>query len=105
MAQAGLRTLAVEGAYFLLADIAALPFADDTAFCRHLISEVGVAAIPPSAFYADPRTAPRLARFCFAKPDTTIRLVAQRLPGTYLRGRGLPRTDLPVMDTALLSRL
>jgi aspartate/methionine/tyrosine aminotransferase len=76
---AGLQTLPVDGAYFLLADIAALPFADDTAFCRHLISDVGVAAIPPSAFYADPRTAPRLARFCFAKRDETMRAAAERL--------------------------
>src|SRR5262249_17430585 len=37
--QAGLQTLPAQGAYFLLADIAALPFPDDTAFCRHLISE------------------------------------------------------------------
>jgi aspartate/methionine/tyrosine aminotransferase len=76
---AGLQTLPVQGTYFLLADIAALPFPDDTAFCRHLISEVGVAAIPPSAFYADPRTAPRLARFCFAKRDETLRAAAERL--------------------------
>jgi aspartate/methionine/tyrosine aminotransferase len=76
---AGLHTLPVRGAYFLLADIAELPFADDTAFCRHLISEVGVAAIPPSAFYADPGTAPKLARFCFAKRDETMRAAAQRL--------------------------
>jgi len=75
----GLPTLPVQGAYFLLADIAALPFPDDTAFCRHLISEVGVAAIPPSAFYADPATAPRLARFCFAKRDQTMRAAAERL--------------------------
>ena len=76
---ADLPILPVQGAYFLLADLAGLPFADDTAFCRHLISEVGVAAIPPSAFYADPRTAPRLARFCFAKRDETIRAAAERL--------------------------
>ena len=55
------------------------PFPDDVAFCRHLTTEVGVAAIPPSAFYADPRTAPRLARFCFAKSDETIAAAAERL--------------------------
>jgi aspartate/methionine/tyrosine aminotransferase len=76
---AGFATLPVAGAYFLLADIAALPFPDDTAFCRHLVTEVGVAAIPPSAFYADPRTAPRLARFCFAKRNETMRAAAERL--------------------------
>jgi aspartate/methionine/tyrosine aminotransferase len=77
--EAGLPTLPIEGAYFLLADLGALPFPDDTAFCRHLISQVGVAAIPPSAFYADPGTAPRLARFCFAKRDETMRAAAERL--------------------------
>jgi N-succinyldiaminopimelate aminotransferase len=75
----GLQTLPIQGAYFLLADISALPFPDDTAFCRYLISEVGVAAIPPSAFYADPGTAPPLARFCFAKRDETMRAAAERL--------------------------
>jgi aspartate/methionine/tyrosine aminotransferase len=77
--EAGLTTLPVSGAYFLLADISALPFPDDTAFCRHLIEDVGVAAIPPSAFYSDPRTAPKLARFCFAKRDETMKAAAERL--------------------------
>jgi aspartate/methionine/tyrosine aminotransferase len=77
--EAGLRTLPVAGAYFLLADIAALPFPDDAAFCRHLITQVGVAAIPPSVLYADPKAAPKLARFCFAKRDETMRAAAERL--------------------------
>jgi aspartate/methionine/tyrosine aminotransferase len=76
---AGLSTLPIEGAYFLLADIRHLGFSDDVAFCRHLTTEVGVAAIPPSAFYADPRKAPPLARFCFAKSDATISAAAERL--------------------------
>jgi aspartate/methionine/tyrosine aminotransferase len=79
LAEAGLKTLPARGAYFLLADISALPFPDDTAFCRHLMTEVGVASIPPSAFYVDPASAPRLARFCFAKRDETMRAAAQRL--------------------------
>ena len=49
------------------------------AFCRHLTTNVKVAAIPPSAFYADPREAPKLARFCFAKSDETIAAAAERL--------------------------
>ncbi len=77
--EAGLKTLPVEGAYFLLADISHLGFPDDVAFCRYLTTEVGVAAIPPSAFYADPRTTPPLARFCFAKSDATIAAAAERL--------------------------
>jgi aspartate/methionine/tyrosine aminotransferase len=79
LAAAGLATLPVSGAYFLLADIARFGFADDVTFCRHLVTQVRVAAIPPSAFYADPRTAPRLARFCFAKQEATFAAAAERL--------------------------
>ena len=35
-----------------------LGFPDDVAFCRYLTTEIGVAAIPPSAFYADPKRPP-----------------------------------------------
>lgn len=76
---AGLPVLPVGGSYFLLADIARLGFTDDVAFCRFLAEEIGVAAIPPSAFYADRARAPRLARFCFAKLPETIHAAAQRL--------------------------
>ena len=70
--RAGLPTLPIGGSYFLMADIADLGFPDDVAFCRYLTTEVGVAAVPPSAFYLDPARAPLLARFCFAKRDETL---------------------------------
>jgi aspartate/methionine/tyrosine aminotransferase len=76
---AGLATLPIGGGYFLLADIAPFGFPDDAAFCRFLAAEIGVAAIPPSAFYADPARAPQLARFCFAKRPETIAAAAERL--------------------------
>ena len=76
---AGLSTLPVGGSYFLLTDIADFGFPDDAAFCRYLAAEIGVAAIPPSAFYADPARAPQLARFCFAKRPETIAAAAERL--------------------------
>src|SRR4051794_5444086 len=76
---AGLATLPIGGSYFLLADIAPLGFPDDAAFCRYLAAEIGVAAIPPSAFYSDPSRAPQLARFCFAKRPETIAAAAERL--------------------------
>ncbi len=76
---AGLPVLPVEGAYFLMADVSGLGFPDDVRFCRWLTSEVGVAAVPPSAFYADPSRAPLLARFCFAKREETIAQAAERL--------------------------
>jgi aspartate/methionine/tyrosine aminotransferase len=76
---ARLPTLPVEGAYFLMADVSHLGFADDVAFCRWLTTEIGVAAVPPSAFYLDSTRAPLLARFCFAKRSETIQLAAERL--------------------------
>jgi aspartate/methionine/tyrosine aminotransferase len=76
---AGLPCLPVRGSYFLLADVSREGFADDVAFCRDLTTRVGVAAIPPSAFYADASSAPLLARFCFAKRAETIAAAAERL--------------------------
>jgi len=77
--EVGLPPLPIDGAYFLLSNVAGLGFADDGAFCRHLCTEIGVAAIPTSGFYADPSRAPRLARFCFAKRDETLQAAADRL--------------------------
>jgi aspartate/methionine/tyrosine aminotransferase len=79
LAGAGLTVLPVGGAYFLMADVAGLGFATDIEFCTWLTREVGVAAVPPSAFYLDPARAPLLARFCFARQPATIALAADRL--------------------------
>jgi len=77
--RAGLPTLPVEGSFFISADISALGFADDRAFCRFLTTEIGVAAIPTSAFYADSSSAPAIARFCFAKQHATLEAAGERL--------------------------
>jgi aspartate/methionine/tyrosine aminotransferase len=79
--QAGLATLPVEGSYFIMADISNTGFASDADFCRWLTRDVGVAAIPPSSFYANQRDVPLLARFCFAKKLETIQAAAERLAG------------------------
>lgn len=77
--RAGLSVLRTSGSYFLMASFAHLPFTDDVAFARWMIENVGVASIPPSAFYADPATAPRLVRFCFAKDERTLIEAGRRL--------------------------
>lgn len=79
LSDAGLDPLPCQGSYFLLADITRWGFDNDVEFCRYLAREVGVAAIPPSAFYLDPDSAPPLARFCFAKKLDTIDAAAERL--------------------------
>jgi aspartate/methionine/tyrosine aminotransferase len=76
---AGLPTLPIAGSYFLMGDISELGFETDVDFCRFLTSVVGVAAVPPSAFYVDPKSAPLLARFCFAKQDETLQEAGKRL--------------------------
>jgi aspartate/methionine/tyrosine aminotransferase len=81
---ARLDPLPIDGAYFLLADLRPRGVTDDVAFCRRLIAEVGVAAIPTSVFYADPADAPPFVRFCFAKSDETLRAAAARLAARRL---------------------
>ena len=77
--EANLPTLPVSGAYFLMSDVSHLGFETDVEFCRWLTAVIGVAAVPPSAFYLDSARAPLLARFCFAKCAETIQLAAERL--------------------------
>ena len=73
-----LRLLPSEGSYFQCVDYSAISSLGEADFCRWLTTEVGVAAIPLSAFYADQRDQ-GLARFCFAKRDETLRLALDRL--------------------------
>lgn len=68
-----------QGAYFILADCAAFPQPDATAFCRWLIQEIGVAAIPPATFYLTPGEGDRLVRFTFCKQWETLERAAERL--------------------------
>jgi len=72
------RLLPSEGSYFQCVDYSAISDATEADFCRWLTIEVGVAAIPLSAFYEHPFEQ-KLARFCFAKKDETLELALQRL--------------------------
>ena len=74
----GFEVLPSAGTYFLNVDIAALGRDDDVAFCRWLVEERGVAAIPVSAFYAE-NPVRTVVRFCFAKHDATLDVALDRL--------------------------
>ena len=82
----GLRVSVPGGAYFIMADFTPLGIAgvtDDVGFCRWLIENAGVAAIPPSAFYSEAHKplARNWVRFTFCKRQATLEAAAQRLKG------------------------
>ena len=76
----GFSVLPSEATYFLNLDIAPLGEADDVGFCRRLVLDRGVAAIPASAFY-ETGAVKTLVRFCFAKRDDTLDAALERLAG------------------------
>jgi aminotransferase len=62
-----------------MTDISGFGFADDYEMVRHMIQRAGVAAVPGSSFFADPRDGAHLVRFCFCKKDETLNEAGARL--------------------------
>lgn len=85
LADCGFGVAAPEGTYFVLADLRPLGWDDDVAFCRHLVEKVGVAAIPPTAFYENKTEGRFLARFAFCKKRETLEAGIARLRRGPLR--------------------
>jgi methionine aminotransferase len=73
-----LRLLPSEGSYFQCVDISAVSDLGEADFCKWLTAEIGVAAIPLSAFYGNGFDQ-RVVRFCFAKQDATLLSALERL--------------------------
>ena len=82
LANTKFKLLPCEGTYFQCVSIAdlAVPERDlpDADFCQWLTREIGVAAIPLSAFYGDGFDQ-KVIRFCFAKKDETLVAALERL--------------------------
>ena len=78
LAKTGFSLLPSEGSYFQCVGISGISPLGDAAFCRWLTSEIGVAAIPLSAFYTDGFDQ-KIIRFCFAKQDQTLERALERL--------------------------
>jgi len=76
------KLLPGEGTYFQCVDISELAVPEknlsEADFCKWLTTDIGVAAIPLSAFYADSFDQ-RVIRFCFAKQDETLHKALGRL--------------------------
>ena len=73
-----LKPLRTAGTYFQCVDYSAISSLPEADFCQWLTREVGVAAIPLSAFY-EGGFEQGIARLCFAKKDETLREALTRL--------------------------
>jgi len=82
LAKTRFKLLPSEGSYFQCVDISGLTVPErdlpEADFCQWLTSEIGVAAIPLSAFYGNGFDQ-KVVRFCYAKKDETLRAALERL--------------------------
>jgi methionine aminotransferase len=78
MAGTPFKLLPSEGTFFQCADISGVSERSEAEFCQWLTTDIGVTAIPMSAFYADAFDQ-HIIRFCFAKEDHTLERALTRL--------------------------
>jgi aminotransferase len=76
--KAGLAPIWPQGAYYVLAEISHLGFANAREAAMALLEEVGVATIPGTAFYSDAE-GERFLRLCFAKEDDALAEACRRI--------------------------
>jgi len=76
---AGFQCFLPRGAYYVMTDISAFGFGDDVSFTKYLVKEIGVATVPGSSFYRDPRDGAQQVRFAFCKKLTTLDAAAEKL--------------------------
>ena len=81
--RAGFDALVPKGAYYIMCDVKSFlkagGFANDIEFCRFLVKDVGVAAVPGSSFFSDPSAGKDLIRFTFCKKESTMAAAEERL--------------------------
>lgn len=75
----GFKTIHPYGAYYVMADISSFGFPNDIAFVKHMIENIGVAAVPGSSFFEDPKDGQHYIRFCFCKKYETLEEASERL--------------------------
>jgi methionine aminotransferase len=67
-----------DGTYFQCVDYSRISDLREAEFAKFLTAEIGVAAIPVSAFFQQAQES-GIVRFCFAKKDTTLELALEKL--------------------------
>lgn len=80
LTNAGFRGTMPEGAYYILADMPDGTGMDDREYATHLVTTIGVAAVPGSSFYRSEEGKHKL-RFTFSKRDETLAEAVRRLEG------------------------
>jgi aminotransferase len=76
----GLEPVVPRGAYYTMVDCS--PFADsDVDFAKRLVTDLGVACVPGSSFFREPRLGAGIVRFAFCKELSTLQAAAERLAG------------------------
>ena len=79
LAAAGFHCFKPRGAYYVMTDISSFGFNNDVEFTKYLVKEIGVAAVPGSSFYNDPRDGAKQVRFAFCKRAETLDEAGRRL--------------------------
>jgi aspartate/methionine/tyrosine aminotransferase len=83
--EAGFKFFAPEGAYYILADFAGLSDLRGVEFALWLAREIGVATVPGTSFYHDPKLGETVTRFAFCKKKETLERAAERLASISAR--------------------
>jgi aspartate/methionine/tyrosine aminotransferase len=88
LTQASFTVFKPRGAYYIMTDISRFPDPDpvrfpaatrDVRFAKYLVEEIGVASVPGSSFYNDPRDGASQVRFTFCKKEETLAAAELRL--------------------------
>jgi aminotransferase len=79
LTSAGFCCFLPRGAYYVMTDISAFGFKDDVSFAKYLVQDVGVACVPGSSFYRDPKDGAKQVRFAFCKKPQTLEEASSKL--------------------------
>jgi aminotransferase len=79
LAETGFEANPPQGAYYVMADVSHLDRGDDVETARFLTADVGVAVVPGSSFFSEPKLGAHLVRFAFCKKLETLEEAGERL--------------------------
>ncbi|MGE0553701.1 MAG: pyridoxal phosphate-dependent aminotransferase [Gemmatimonadales bacterium] len=79
LTEAGFVCVPPEGAYYVLADIRALSDRPSDEYARWLVTDGGVATVPGTSFFSNPKDGAHLTRFAFCKTLDVLEAAVERL--------------------------